>query len=80
MRISSFLLAFIIILISTVFAQEMQIQRPDPSGTSNAPQYTLATIVVTATRYERPIFRVPYAINAIEQMVFRSQCLMANLD
>jgi iron complex outermembrane receptor protein len=67
MRISSFLLASIIILISAVFAQEMQTQKPDSSGTSNAPQYTIATIVVTATRYERPIFRVPYAINVIEQ-------------
>jgi iron complex outermembrane receptor protein len=63
------LLSILLILFATsiVFSQEMQPQRQDSLQTSQEPKYTLKPIVVTATRCERPIFSVPYAIDLIEK-------------
>ncbi|MCI0699003.1 TonB-dependent receptor [candidate division KSB1 bacterium] len=50
-----------------VFAQETRENEQGSSSLSDTLKYSLEPIVVTATRQERPIDRVPYAIDLIER-------------
>jgi iron complex outermembrane receptor protein len=54
-------------LATTLFAQDGQAPQPDSLHTSGTRQYTVAPVVVTATRSERPIYRVPFALDVLEQ-------------
>jgi iron complex outermembrane receptor protein len=56
---------FLTVFVAPTFAQHPQ--KADSLDSPQAPKYRLEPVVVTATRSERPIYRVPYAINVIEQ-------------
>jgi iron complex outermembrane receptor protein len=67
MRTTGLSILVIILATSIAFSQETQPLEEDSLQTSEEPKYTLKPIVVTATRSERPIFGVPYAIDVIEK-------------
>lgn len=56
---------YLTIFVTSTSAQNQQ--KADSLNSPQAPKYLLEPVVVTATRSERPIYRVPYAINVIEQ-------------
>ncbi|UCE20070.1 MAG: TonB-dependent receptor [Gemmatimonadota bacterium] len=59
---------------SYVFSQEMQSQNQDSLQASEEVKVEFEPIVVTATRSERPILRVPYAIDVIgEEEIQRAE-------
>lgn len=67
MKVTSLSIIFIIFVASIVFSQEMQPEKQDSLQTSDEPKIELEPIIVTSTRSERSIFRVPYAIDVIGQ-------------
>jgi len=65
---------------SIAFSQETQSLEQDSLQTSQEPKYTITPIVVTATRSERPIFRVPYAVDVIEKREIQRAQIDLSLD
>ena len=65
---------------SCVFSQEIQSQSQDSIQVSEEVKVTFKPIIVTATRSERPIFRVPYAIDVIGQKEIQRAEVGLSLD
>jgi iron complex outermembrane receptor protein len=78
----SAVLSIILVLLaaSLVFSQEIQAPDQDSLQTSEEPKYTLTPMVVTATRSELPILRVPYAIDVIDQREIQRSQIGLSLD
>lgn len=48
-------------------AQERQPTHQDSSNTGETPRFEVEPLVITATRYARPVYRVPYAVDLLNQ-------------
>jgi iron complex outermembrane receptor protein len=57
---------FIFLVISAAFGQKVTTPQQGSLPASDTTSYAFKPIVVAATRSERPIYRVPYAIDIIE--------------
>jgi iron complex outermembrane receptor protein len=60
-------IAYAIAIASGALAQDVRSDKSEAASTADSIKYTLDPVLVTATRSERPIYRVPYAIDVIEQ-------------
>jgi iron complex outermembrane receptor protein len=76
------LLSMVFVLLSApiLFSEELQPQKQDSLQTSEEPKYTLKPIIVTATRSERPILWVPYAIDVIKKQEIQRAEVGLSLD
>lgn len=74
------LVVTLLCIISAGFSQEMVSQDQDSLDTSEEIKVRFKPIVVTATRSERPILRVPYAIDVIEQREIQRAEVGLSLD
>jgi iron complex outermembrane receptor protein len=65
---------------TTAFAQGAQSHSQDSLKTAEEPKYTIMPIVVTATRSELPVLRIPYAIDVIDQREIQRSQIGLSLD
>ena len=74
------LILFLVCAASFAFSQKMESQNQDSLQTSDEVKVEFEPIVVTATRSERPILRIPYAIDVIGQKEIQRAEVGLSLD